>query len=92
MTNQEIDPRKIWSKIVWIIVSYLGILLVPGLILSALGLKGVTGVNWQMGLSIVLTGIFVWFDRRSDRQIGIQPEAKIAVADVLLYGLLGLLL
>ncbi|WP_461219292.1 lysostaphin resistance A-like protein [Lapidilactobacillus salsurivasis] len=92
MTNQEIEPRKIWSKIVWIVVSYLGILLVPGLILSAVGLKGVSGVNWQMGLSIVLTGVFVWFDQRSDRQIGIQPEAKIAVADVLLYGFLGLLL
>ncbi|WP_261806667.1 CPBP family intramembrane glutamic endopeptidase [Lapidilactobacillus luobeiensis] len=87
MTN-----RKIWTKIIWIVLAYLLILAVPGQLLLALGIKGATGVSWQMGFSILLTVLFVWYDHRSDQKIGIEPEPKRSLADILLYGVFGLIL
>lgn len=84
--------KKVWNKIIWMLVVYGLALLLPALILRLLKVSGAMAINWEVGLTAALAGLLIWTDQRTNRGTGLPPDKKITIGDWLVYGFTGLLL
>lgn len=84
--------KKVWNKIIWMLLGYGLALLLPALIVQAFRLHGAVAINLEVVLTAILTGLLLWIDRRTTREAGLPADKKITIGDWLVYGFTGLLL
>lgn len=80
------------SKIISMLIAYLVIMTLPSLIIQIGHLKGVTAINWQVGLTFIGVIGLLWLDRITSQKAEIELDKKLSLADTSLYGLGGMLL
>ncbi|WP_125605683.1 CPBP family intramembrane glutamic endopeptidase [Lapidilactobacillus bayanensis] len=86
------NNKNALSKIIYMLITYLIIMFLPSLVIQLFGLKGVTAINWQVGITFVGVIAMLWVDHTSDIKANLEPDKKLSLADTSLYGLGGMLL